>query len=402
MGWKSWLGLAPSRDEFARDLMRYAARRGAPGWTYDPAEAVLFHAGQNRKFYVNNSWLEYRGARRAARPLLIEKYMSLMLDDAPEVPQLWDFAAKSLYCCLRSRYQLLTTEIESRGAAPPFVRPLTMPWIADLEIVLMYDFGPYLAQVLPSTAEVWGQRREALFARAQANLTALPRPRWEPVGDGVFKIVSDVSYEESFVLVDAVVAALDVQGDPVVVVPNRGILLATGSDMPAGLARLLAEARRSLQERPWPMSAALLRRVAGRWERFAAGPALASGVRAFELLSLAGTYSDQQEALQKHLEKKGVDVYVAKFSVMNARDGSNNVHSWCVWSEGVPSLLPQTDVVILRRNDESQEPVIVPWAAVERLCGPYMRRTEDEPPRFGVDAFPAAEWGQIVSAGQPL
>jgi hypothetical protein len=401
MGWRSWLGLAPGREEFARDLMRYAARRGVPGWTYDPGEAVLSHSEQGRKFFVNNSWLEYSRAPRASRAVLIEKYMRMMLDDAPDVPKLWDLAAKNLYACLRSRYQLLTTEIESRGATPPFVRPLSMPWRADLEIVLMYDFGPYLAQVRPENAEVWGQSHEALFARAQANLGALHRPRWEPIAEGVFRIVSDVSYEESFVLVDAVIAALDVQGDPVVVLPNRGVLLATGSDDAAGLQRLIAEASRSMQERPWPMSAALLRRVAGRWEVFEPGPALASAVRTFDLLSLAGTYSEQQEALQRHLEKQGVDVYVAKFSVMNA-PGSDAVRSWCVWSEGVPSLLPQTDVVILRRNDESEKPVIVPWAAVERLCGAYMRRTEDEPPRFDVTSFPTAEWGQLVSAGEPL
>jgi hypothetical protein len=318
------------------------------------------------------------------------------------VPKLWDLAAKNLYGCLRSRYQLLTTEIESRGETVPFVRPISMPWLADLEIVLMYDFGPYLAQVKPEHVEIWGQSSEALFARAQANLTALERPRWEPIGDGVFKVVSEVSYEESFVLVDAVISALQVQGDPVVAVPNRGVLLATGSDMPAALERLITEARRSMQEHPWPMSAALLRRVAGRWQLFEPGPALASAARTFELLSLAGTYSEQQEALEKHLEKKGLDVYVAKFAVMNARDGSGGVHSWCVWSEGVPSLLPRTDVVILRRSDENEKAVILAWDTVQRLCGTYMQPTGDEPPRFGVDTFPAAEWSELSSAGERI
>jgi len=148
------------------------------------------------------------------------------------------------------------------------------------------------------------------------------------------------------------------------------------------------------------MSAALLRKVVGRWEPFEPGPALVSAARTFELLSLAGTYSEQQEALEKHLEKQGVDVYVAKFAVMNARDGSAGVHSWCVWSEGVPSLLPQTDVVIMRRSDENEKAVILPWDTVQRLCGAYMRPTGDEPPRFDVDAFPTAEWSQLASAGE--
>ena len=402
MGWKDWFGLAPSRDEFAQSLFRHAAQRGVPGWTYDAAEGVLIHAGRKQKFFVQNAWREYSGAPRAARATLIEKYLCMMLDEAREVPTLWDLAAKSLYGCLRSRYQLVTTEIESRDATPPFVRPLSMPWLGDLDIVLMYDFGQYLAQVRPETAEVWGQNREAIFARAKANLVALARPRWDAIGDEVFKIVSDVSYEESFVLVDAVVATLPVQGDVVVAIPNRGVLLATGTLTPGGLDLLIAAATRSMQEAPWPMSGTLFRRAAGQWQVFQPDPDLAAAARRFELVSLAGTYLEQQEALQKHLEKSGVDVYVAKFDLMGSRGAAQAPRSWCVWSEGVPSLLPRTDVVILRPSDESAQPVIAPWNAVQRICGHHMQRTADDPPRFDVQSFPTAEWAEIVQVGEAL
>jgi hypothetical protein len=402
MGWKDWFGIAPRRGEFAQDLARHAAKRGVPGWVYDDAESVLVHAERKQKFFVQNAWREYSAAPRAARSTLIEKYLSMMLDDAPEVPQLWELAAKGVYGCLRSRYQLVTTEIESRGETPPFVRPVSMSWLGDLDLVLMYDFGAYLAQVRPDTAEVWGQSHEAIFARAKANLTALERPRWEALGDAVFKIVSDVSFEESFALVDAVVAALQVQGDVVVAIPNRGVLLATGTLTPGGLKLLIAEARRSLQEAPWPMSGMLFRRAAEQWHVFQPDPELAGAARTFELVSLAGTYLEQQEALQKHLEKNGVDVYVAKFDLMGPRGDAQAPHSWCVWSEGVPSLLPLTDVVILRPSDEDAKPVIAPWDAVQRLCGHHMQRTADEPPRFDVKSFPTAEWAEIVRVGEAL
>jgi hypothetical protein len=402
MGWKDWFGLASSRSAFAQDLARQAAKRGVPGWVYDDAEGVLIHGERKQKFFVQNAWREYSAAPRAARSTLIDKYLSMMLDDAPEVPTLWDLAAKSVYACLRSRYQLVSTEIESRGETPPFERPVSMPWLGDLDIVLMYDFGQYLAQVRPDTAEIWGQSREAIFARAKANLAALERPRWEAIGEEVFKIVSDVSFEESFVLVDAVVAALEVQGDVVVAIPNRGVLLATGTLTPGGLELLIAEARRSLQEAPWPMSGILFERVAGQWRVLQPDPELVAMVRTLELVSLAGTYLEQQEALQKHLEKNGVDVFVAKFDLMGSRGAAQTPHSWCVWSEGVPSLLPQTDVVILRRSDESAKPVIAPWDAVQRICGHHMQRTADDPPRFDVKSFPTAEWAEIMRVGEAL
>jgi hypothetical protein len=401
MGWKDWLGLASTRDRFARDLARRAAKRGVPGWSWDPAEAALSHAERGQKFFVNNSWLEYCGAQRSARAGLIEKYLSMMLDGPPEVPKLWELAARNLYGCVRSRYQLLSNEIEHRGTTA-FVKPVATPWIGDLDIVLMYDFGPYLAQVMPETADVWGQSQDALFARATAGLAALTRPTWQPIGDGVFRIVSEVSFEESFVLVNAVFESLAVQGDAVVAIPNRGVLLATGSDMPAGLARLIAEAQRSMQEEPWPMSAVLLRRTAGRWQPFKPSAELASAARTFELVSLAGTYAEQQQALEKHFEKDGVDIYVAKFDVMNARNEPDTLHSWCSWAEGVPSLLPKTDVVILGRRDENVPPVIASWDVLARICGRYLQPTEEVPPRFRVESFPLAEWEQLVAAGETL
>ena len=107
--------------------------------------------------------------------------------------------------------------------------------------------------------------------------------------------------------------------------------------------------------------------------------------------------------LEKHFPiRKGILWERTVGAVMNARDGSGSVHSWCGWSEGVPSLLPRTDVVIMRRSDESEKAVILPWDTVQRLCGTYMRPTGDEPPRFDVDAFPAAEWSELASAGERI
>jgi hypothetical protein len=207
------------------------------------------------------------------------------------------------------------------------------------------------------------------------------------------------------VLVAAVFESLPVQGDPVALLPNRGVLLVTGSEMPAGLARLIAEGERSTQENPWPLSAVLLQRVSGRWQPYAPRPEVAPAAHRLELLSLAGTYADQQDALQKHYEKLGVDLYVAKFDVMTAR-APGIARSWCSWAEGVPSLLPKTDVVALGRSDkntgETTESVLAPWEALERLCAHYMQRTEDDPPRFRVDAFPEAEWAQLVEASERL
>lgn len=404
MGWRSWLGLAPDRDEFAASLARQAAKRGVPGWRFDPTEGTLTHPDSGQKLFVTNSWLEYSGAARAARSALMEKYLSLMLKSSgDEVPKLWGAAAKNLYACLRSRYQLMSHTIEARyrpGGGPR--APLSRAWHGDIDVVLMYDCGPYLFQVTAETADPWGETPDALFDRARANLAALPKPDWHELGDGVFQIVSEVSFEESFALVSDVWKSLPIPGDPVVAIPNRGVLLATGADTPAGLLRLIAEARRSMQEKPWPLSGLLLRRVADAWQPFVPDARVAPAARSLEIVSDALTYSEQQQALEKFFEHEGVDVYVGKFDLMRKGSDGDELQSWCSWTEGVDTLLPRTDTVILGRIDDAHKPIILPWADMARICGHYLQRTEDDPPRFRVNAFPAAEWSQLIGVGTTL
>jgi hypothetical protein len=402
MGWKDWLGLSPSREGFARKLVQLAHERGASGWRYDPADAALTNTEDTRKFFVDNSWLEYSRAPRATRSALLEKYLHLIVGSEDEVPKLWSVAANHIYGCLRSRHQLVSLEIDSRGTPGGVPKPLSKPWHGDLDIVLMYDFGQHMTGVTPDTADPWGQAHDAIFDRARANLAALERPSWEELGDRVFQIASDVTFEESFVLVNAVWKSLPVQGDPVVAIPNRGVLFATGADNAAGLSRLIAEAQRSMQERPWALSATLLRRSGDTWQPFVPDAELACAAHTFELVSLAITYSGQQKALEKYFERENVDVYVAKFDFMRTGGSVDNIESWCSWTEGVESLLPQTDVVVLGRSVEGIPARIVRWPDVVRICGHHLQATQEDPPRFRVRSFPLEEWPLLEAAGREL
>jgi hypothetical protein len=149
MAWRDWLGLSPSREQFAHNLIRHMSNSGASGWSYDAAEAALVHTDA-RQFFVNNAWREYSSASGAGRRTLLEKWTSL-----------------------------------------------------------------------------------------------------------------------------------EVNGSPVVAVPNRGVLLATGADDPEAVLRLVDEARRSMQERPWPLSATLLQRVGGDWQPMPPDARIASATRTF-------------------------------------------------------------------------------------------------------------------------
>src|SRR5262249_49075370 len=154
----------------------------------------------------------------------------------------------------------------------------------DLTFVLVYDFGQHMAQVNHERADVWGRPLEELRECALANLRALPRPHWEPAGNGLFRLFSDASYEESLLLMDSIFNFLKGRGNQVVAIPTRGVLLAAGSDEPAGLAALIEQAHHSMGSAPWPLSGTLLERTASGWQVFTPPAELAGGARTLQTM----------------------------------------------------------------------------------------------------------------------
>jgi hypothetical protein len=328
----------------------------------------------------------------------MEKYLALLVDADREIPKLWEVAAKGIFPAVRSRYGALSVEIETRGTANSFPPVVRWPLIDDLAIVLLYDFGPHMAQVNHERAKVWGQSTEAIRERALQNLRALPRPRWEDLNDGVFQIRSEVAYEETFFLVDEVVQALKFRDSPVVALPNRGVLLAADAGDSQAVRALITRARQSLREAPWPLSGTLITRQAGGWMRYEPGAQLVSNARALETFSLALTYHDQQLALQNHAERSGDDVYVAAFAMLAPKEDPDAIVSWCSWTNGVVSLLPRTDSIAFTKisTGSASEVVLVPWADAERICGSLLNSTDEDPPRYRVVGFPAEDqWQQL-------
>jgi hypothetical protein len=227
---------------------------------------------------------------------------------------------------------------------------------------------------------------------------------WNPLGNGVYKLVSEAAYEESLLLIDAVVDQLPFAPSAVLMPVNRGVLLAADGRSDEELSAMLQIAFSSLQSSPWPMSGAMLARDKGHWAEFKTEGIVAQRARAVAALSLTSIYQNQQTALEKYFEKTGEDIFVAAFSLRQRGDDIAGIFSWCVWTEGVLSLLPKTDAVVFGKGEEgNRESLIVQWEQVMQVCGYYLQPTDEEPPRFRVSAFPTVEeWQQLKTVGESL
>lgn len=395
-------GRKPTIDRFAEELIEHARKAGATHWTFDSHEQALLD-GRNpvHRVLLANLFLEYSRARRRQRPQLIQKTLAVMTR-TQVIPELWSLAATSIYPAVRSRYHSMTAEIDSRDKETRFTPMLSRPWVQDLSLNVVYDFGAHMAFVPRATVETWGVPEEEVWSRALANLRALPRPTWEPLGGGVFCMVSAAGYDETLLLVDKALESLEISTTAVFGLPNRGVCLAADSSDPAAVQGLLAQMRRSLGESPWPLSATLLERAAEGWRSFQPPPALAAGAHTLHLMDLAGIYQRQKSCLDKLHTRTQTELFVASFTLRAPKDQPDAVTSYATWSAGVDTLLPKTDNLVLVRNLRAPpaEALILPWAAVERVCGRYLEPTAEDPCRYRVRAFPdEQEWKQLQGVG---
>jgi len=183
-------------------------------------------------------------------------------------------------------------------------------------------------------------------------------------------------------------------GDHVAMVPNRDTLLVTGSEDEAGLEEVLRLAEAAL-EAPRPLSSLLLRLQGNEWLPHlpARDQSLHDRFKLLWLRSLGEDYNEQKAALDRLHKKRDEDIFVASFTVVRHKD-TGRAHSYCVWSEGVDSLLPRADLVMLYRPERAGEgPTTVPadWERACRVAGELMKPAGLYPERYRVMGFPSEE-----------
>ena len=392
MGVLEFLGFKPTIKSFAARLLRALPKENGD-WTVDLESQALRHPG-GMEISLFNLFLEYSRSSPSARPGLIEKYASLALANTREVPDLWIEAAPNLYPLVRSEFVESTIEIRQRGETPGY-DPVVFPFAGDLRVRLMYDFGPSLTYVRGAKLKTWGQPADAVLERAKANLGRLAPPQWADLGRGVFQLCSEVSFEESFLLLDSVVRALPFAASAVLMPCNRGVLLAADGGSKDALEAMLFKAEQMMLEAPWPMSSTMCRRGEHGWEVVDPPEACANLARSLAIRHRAEFYSSQKDALDAWHQEHDEDIYVAEFTAMQIDE---HWQSYCVWGQGVRALLPVTDWIALVPEADREQHIRVNWQDVVDICGPRLQPTDESPPRFRVESFPdAAEWERLTA-----
>jgi hypothetical protein len=192
--------------------------------------------------------------------------------------------------------------------------------------------------------------------------------------------------------------SLSVRGNLVAMPVHRDFLIVAGSEDVAGLTLMALLAEEELASpRPICWIPHVLR--GNDWEPWTVPSThpLADRFRLLKRRHFASEYGEQKPYLEKLAEKRGLDVFVAAFSLADGDlQSQSQTRSHCVWTKGVSTWLPEADRIAVFDRD-TKDFVFVPWNRAVASLGTMMKRLDYWPPIWSVDGFPSSAQLRVMT-----
>lgn len=380
----------PTAAKFATLMTDTARRRGMTQPIRFDAAAFSLTIGTDNALVLNlhNAYNDYCRAGKGERDQVLASYSAAL--SQPVMPPTFALARHGLMPILRSRAmpevlrltQLADNDNKHNAHA-------VLPFSEDAVLMLAYDTEHAVQPIDLATLRQWGVSVEECLAVALDNLRERSVASFDEVAPGVLVSAWNDSYDTSRLLLPDIVHRLNLGADPVMMIPTRARLIATSSGNPAGMLAMAELAQRYADQEGRQVSALMYRFHKGRAVQYVPGEPVAGKLKALWSQSMASDYAGQKQLLEKFHERKGIDIFVASFQVMQRPDQS--VLTMSVWTEGVSSLLPKTDIVALIRldgNGQLLDTMMLPWDELADKTNALKLLDAGYPPRYRTTEFP--------------
>jgi uncharacterized protein YtpQ (UPF0354 family) len=141
------------------------------------------------------------------------------------------------------------------------------------ELVILYamDLPNNVRGLSESDLTTLGITKESLLEIAVNNLVKMLPEVQVKGGNGLFMVMAGGNYESSLILhLDLIHEDnFKVNGDLVIAIPNRDILLVTGSNDTQNIAKVAAIANKMFTENNYPISPSLFKLINNKWQKWA-------------------------------------------------------------------------------------------------------------------------------------
>ncbi|WP_457424489.1 hypothetical protein [Roseateles sp. P5_E7] len=285
--------------------------------------------------------------------------------------------------------------------APPGSEAAQRPLVADLRVALVIDLPDSMMYVQERSLACWGVTWEQALQDALDNLRGLPEHGgWSEIAPGVWSGAWGDTYESSRLLLPDLIYRLGI-ADQVAMAPFRNALLVTSAANGPGIHHIVQIAHDALDAQGRWVSFELLRLQGTTWTRFELSGDAAAQQAQMLVRSQAEDYEGQRQVLEGQHKAQNIDLFVASYTLMQ-KDGGP-LTSYSVWSDGVDTLLPQAQsIVLLHRDGEDNWHTRLAWATVQEQFGHLMEPTDHVPARYRVRQFPDRAAVQALAVAASL
>jgi uncharacterized protein YtpQ (UPF0354 family) len=390
----------PTKVEFAKHVLNALEKAGVVGSQYDVEKSSIRVESRNATFYLDNAFASYLAAEKAQRSGVIQRYVSAFLQTA-SIPKDFATARASLLPIVKdpAYFSLSLLMLKADGQDTSKLDNVTKRIAEGLVATIACDTEHTIMTVDRSTLEEWRVTLEEALEVATINLRDRSNPEgMKEIVPGLFVSQWGDSYDSARILIPDILHRLSLNGDPVIFVPNRDQLWVTGKYNNEGIRAMLTHGKQSHFEQGHTLSPNLYTHSSGRWEFYAPEEEELKKLGLSMKKQREGIdYAQQKGYLEKLYKREKNDVFVATCQVLKRQDEA--LFSRCVWTNGVDSLLPETDVIVFLPDPKEKVFITVSWNGATSIVG-FLMEMEPEltPPRYRVRHFPDAE--QLVRLRQ--
>jgi hypothetical protein len=401
MGFLERLLPPAGRDRFAKLMMRAIRAAGnAEKFEYDAQSfSIKVTGGKGGSFFLANAYRDYCTVPLLQRSLVRRRYATTFGREMPEAPTAFADAKARLLPQVRDRayFEGVRQHLEMQGEE---LRKIPTQVLAeDLAVALVVDFPETVMTVNEELLAQWQVPFDEALASARDNLWKISNEDFVQPRPGFYISVWQDAHAASRLLLHDLIWQLPVKGEHVAMIPNRDLLLVTGSEDEEGLLAMAGMAEKALDHtRSLTGRAFVLRN--SQWVHFCP-PEGARAHKPFRMLlvkSVQEEYASQKPYVEYRHRQSGEDVFAASVMILeNAK--TEVIVTRCVWAQGVDSLLPRTDEIALVMTGSDGQPgqvITCTWQTVQDVVGGLMVPVEAYPARCRVKSFPSKDQIRVL------
>lgn len=387
--WSRLLARPMTQDRFARLLMKRVRQSGDTRPVEYVREGFELRRQDGGRMFLGNLYAQYQRSEKEQHEGLIRSFLTTWHTAGFETPDDFDDVRADLMPALRSRMYLVNTDEMFRESGQDSDTPCQI--IGEhLAVTLVYDLPQSMMTVNGEQLDTWGVTFYEAMEVAKRNLTETTT-QYAQLGSMYALAVGD-AYDATRLLLTDTIEQMEVEGATIAAVPNRERLYVCGSEDEEGLLMLSKAVEEDLNHER-SITGVLFRLEHGEWEPWLP-PEDHPAHDAWRLLAMQShgqDYAEQKALLDKRHEKEKADVFLASFAAMED-EATGSVSSWCSWTEGVETWLPETDEVIfttIHGADDVKLRARAAWDEVRAAVGDLMEPLDLYPPRWRVTEFPS-------------